>query len=283
MAEAVPSGSSILAALLRPCGAGEDATSHCRELLFVITREGSRVYVRSGPLPQFMENRYDICERNTFLDFPAPKPLPLEKAQTDPPPGLEGIYGRKFVSETEQSEDSTAADDAEEAPPPLPLEVFVTPDCFEDVQWLAPEPPKTLSAAAPAFIPCAHALPGMPEPSTGMSAAVAAVAGFGSIARPFQEIPEREPRQRKQISLEEMLQMPSLEGGFEGQGSLDEMSPPLVPMPVPGGAPKWLPAPPAMPAPVLAEPPSPEAPRNFTVAHQGRPVNSGLQWIAMAG
>lgn len=212
-----------------------------------------------------MENRYDICERNTFLDFPAPKPLPLEKAQTDPPPGLEGIYGRKFVSETEQSEDSTAADDAEEAPPPLPLEVFVTPDCFEDVQWLAPEPPKTLSAAAPAFIPCmAHALlPGMPEPSTAVAAA-----GFGSIARPFQdeiqEREQREPRPRKQISLEEMLPAE----GFE-QGSLDaEMSPPLVPMPVPGGAPKWLPAPPAMPAPVLAEPPSPEAPRNFTVAQR---------------
>ena len=47
-----------------------------------------------------MDGRYDICERNTFLDFPAPKPLPLEKAQTDPPPGLEGIYSsRKFVSE----------------------------------------------------------------------------------------------------------------------------------------------------------------------------------------
>ena len=190
-----------------------------------------------------MESRYDICERNTFLDFPAPKPLPLEKAQTDPPPGLEGIYGsRKFVSETEHSEDSTAADDAEEAPPPLPLEVFVTPDCFEDVQWLAPDlPSKPLSATAPAFIPChlTHALPtALPAPVLpGMPEA------FG---RP--PSPTGEPRPRKQISLEEML------GGLDGLGET-----PLVPMPVPGGAPKWLPAPPVMPAPMLAEPPSPEA------------------------
>ena len=72
-----------------------------------------------------MEGRYDICERNTFLDFPAPKPLMLEKAQTDPPPGLEGLCGLSgiFVSETDRSEDSTAADEADAAPPPLPLEV----------------------------------------------------------------------------------------------------------------------------------------------------------------
>ena len=175
-----------------------------------------------------MDGRYDICERNTFLDFPAPKPLPLEKAQTDPPPGLEGIYGsRKFVSETEHSEDSTAADDAEEAPPPLPLEVFVTPDCFEDRDAALDLPSKPLSAAAPAFIP-------YQQPVLPMDA-------------PFESTPARP---RKQISLEEML------------GGLDNLGPDastLVPMPVAGGEPRWLPAPPAMPAPMLAEPPSPEA------------------------
>lgn len=102
-----------------------------------------------------MEGRYDICERNTFLDFPAPKPLPLEKAQTDPPPGLERLWHSKFVSETEHSEDSTAADETDEAaPPPLPLEVFVTPDCFEDeLKPFGTFAPVSLSAEAPAFEP----------------------------------------------------------------------------------------------------------------------------------
>jgi len=194
----------------------------------------------SSELPQFMDGRYDICERNTFLDFPAPKPLPLEKAQTDPPPGLEGIYGsRKFVSETEHSEDSTAADDADEAPPPLPLEVFVTPDCFEDREALD-LPSKPLSAAAPAFIP-------YQQPVLPMDA-------------PF----ESTPRPRKQISLEEML------------GGLDNLGPDastLVPMPVAGGEPRWLPAPPVMPASMLAEPPSPEVPAEIAVAGPNLPEN----------
>ena len=169
-----------------------------------------------------MEGRYDLCERNTFLDFPAPKELPLEKAQTDPPPGLEGLCGtRKFVSETEQSEDSTAADDAE-APPPLPLEFFVTPDCFEDV----PDLPKPLSAAAPAFVP--SSLPCVPDLSPSSE----------SSGQP------QSTKLRTQISLEEMLEPGAAH---------------LVPMPVAGGAPMWLPAPPVMPAPMLAEPPSPEA------------------------
>ena len=119
--------------------------------------------LRRGDLPQFMEGRYDIFEKNTFLDFPAPKPLMLEKAQTDPPPGLEGLCGisSKFVSETDRSEDSTAVDEAEAAPPPLPLEVFVTPDCFED-----PELPRL---SAPAFIPM-HGAPGVPMQTQNLPA-----------------------------------------------------------------------------------------------------------------
>ncbi|CAK9017127.1 unnamed protein product [Durusdinium trenchii] len=192
------------------------------------------VDVVPSELPEFMEGRYDLCERNTFLDFPAPKPLPLEKAQTDPPPGLEGLCTRKFVSETEHSEDSTAADDAEETPPPpLPLEYFVTPDCFEDL----PDLPKPLSAAAPAFVP--SPLPCVIDLS------------------PTSE--SSQPRPRTQISLEEML----------GPGA----TPPLVPMPVAGGAPVWLPAPPVMPAPMLAEPPSPEVPLDIAVAGPNLPAN----------
>lgn len=222
----------------------------------------------SSQLLQFMESRYDVYERNTFLDFPAPKPLPLEKAQTDPPPGLEGIYGsRKFVSETEHSEDSTAADEAEEAPPPLPLEVFVTPDCFEDVQWLPEMQPKPLSAAAPAFIPChiANALPGaLPGPLPGALPGAVPGALPGMPDPSGQPSSPAEPRPRKQISLEEML------GGLDHLGP-EMSSPPLVPMPVPGGAPKWLPAPPAMPAPMLAEPPSPEVPTEIAVAGPNLP------------
>ncbi|CAJ1391923.1 unnamed protein product [Effrenium voratum] len=194
--------------------------------------------VEAASLPDFMEGRYDMYERNTFLDFPAPlPPLPLEKAQTDPPPGLEGLCGirsGKFISETEHSEDSTAADEAD-APPPLPLEVFVTPDCFEEIDLGLPKP---LSATAPAFIPC---------PLHGVDLPISSPSMLGMEEPQFPE-----PRARKQISLEEMLAVPS--------------SPPLVPMPVAGAAPKWLPAPPSMPAPVLAEVPAPEVPAAVAVA-----------------
>jgi len=181
--------------------------------------------------PQFMSGRYDICEKNTFLDFPAPKPLPLEKAQTDPPPGLEGICGAssKFISETDRSEDSTAADEAE-APPPLPLENFVTPDCFED-------PDLARFSGAPPFIP----MPGLPMPPMASLPGIPDIYSFeGQLAGSLAFSPENRPK--KQISLEEML------------------GPSVVPVTGTGGTPKLLPPPPAMPAPVLAEPEAPEVP-----------------------
>ncbi|CAE7818845.1 unnamed protein product [Symbiodinium sp. CCMP2592] len=196
--------------------------------------------VADSDLPQFMEGRYDIFEKNTFLDFPAPKPLMLEKAQTDPPPGLEGLglcgISSKFVSETDRSEDSTAADESEAAPPPLPLEVFVTPDCFEDPEFSRP-----LSAAAPSFIPIPGAgalgalpmhglanLPGIPDAFVGPHS-------MPELYRP-----------KTQILLEEML------------------APSVVPVTELATA-RFPPPPPAMPAPVLAEPPSPKVPAEAPV------------------
>ncbi|CAE7624309.1 Ttll1, partial [Symbiodinium necroappetens] len=196
--------------------------------------------VADSDLPQFMEGRYDIFEKNTFLDFPAPKPLMLEKAQTDPPPGLEGLCGisSKFVSETDRSEDSTAVDEMEAAPPPLPLEVFVTPDCFEDPEFSRP-----LSAAAPTFIPI---------PGAGAAGALGALPMHGLANLPGipdafvgPSIPEL-CRPKTQILLEEML------------------APSVVPVTELATS-RFPPPPPAMPAPVLAEPPSPEVPAEAPV------------------
>ncbi|CAE8681260.1 unnamed protein product [Polarella glacialis] len=65
-------------------------------------------------LPQFITcGGAAVFERNTFIDLRPPEPLTLEKAQTDPPPGLSRLA-------------------VEEPPPPLPLEFFVTPDVFEE-------------------------------------------------------------------------------------------------------------------------------------------------------
>eukprot|EP00931_Biecheleriopsis_adriatica_P056772 TRINITY_DN33667_c0_g1_i2.p1 TRINITY_DN33667_c0_g1~~TRINITY_DN33667_c0_g1_i2.p1 ORF type:complete len:377 (-),score=90.45 TRINITY_DN33667_c0_g1_i2:54-1184(-) len=192
----------------------------------------------------------DICARNTFLDYPAPKPLTLQKAWTDPPPGLEEI-----VPAGEEAPPSEAA------PPPLTLEAFVTPDSFEECL----EPQLTSAASADLLASC-FARREAPVSASELWSGTAAEGGFPPVL-PLEKTDTYDPFESPCAAVEQVAAtsaLPPDTQGLQRQIVLEDVVPPIL-MPVPisptsGQQLRLPPPPPVAPAPLIAELPEPEVP-----------------------
>lgn len=192
-----------------------------------------------------------FLERNTFLDF-CPPPLDIQKAWSDPLPTLDSLDAPPaHKAASEPGFLRLELTQMPSAPPPLDLEFFATPDMFEDAFDYGLEATPTLNVQGTADNRFDEGLD-----STSVSSF-------------FQRPPPMSlPLERIETYDEFAHPEPHLEEAGCHEGSVQGSQDPDIVLATalsklrPGGKSfgMWIPPPPASPAPVLAEPRSPNPP-----------------------